>query len=372
MLQNYNILNKEDFRYQIAFSQLKGIGPVRATQLHAKLPTLESFFQLSKKELRFELGLTDLMIKELNRQEALDLADEQLAFNERHNIQTHFFLGESYPRRLKQCADSPIVIFSKGQVDLNSLKMVSVVGTRNITPYGQKIIHELIQSLKGLDVVVVSGLAYGVDILVHQLCVENNIPTIGVLGHGLDRIYPHKHRKTAAQMQENGALLTEFLIKTNPDRENFPMRNRIVAGMSDATIVVESKQKGGSIITAELANDYNRDVFAFPGDIDRPYSEGCNWLIKKQKAHLITSSDDFLTFMNWKHEKPKLKSPSLFVELSEQDRKVVNVVIEEREVHADVIAMKTGLSPSMINVVLFNLEMQNIVRQVPGKRFTLA
>jgi DNA processing protein len=372
MVQNYNILSTQLTRYEIAFSLLKGIGPVRAAQLYGKLDSLELIFKMTKKELRFELGLTELMIQELNRDEALRLADEQMLFNEKHQVQTHFFLGDTYPRRLKQCADAPIVVFSQGNVDLNALKMISVVGTRNITPYGQKIVGELIESLKGQDIVVVSGLAYGVDILVHQLCLENDIPTIGVLGHGLDRIYPHRHRKVAAQMKEQGALMTEFLIHTNPDRENFPMRNRIVAGMSDATVVVESKKKGGSIITAELANDYNRDVFAYPGDVDRPFSEGCNWLISKQKAHLITHSDDFLTFMNWKRTAPKVKSPSLFVELSEQDRKVVNIILEEREVHADVISLKTGLPPSMVNVVLFNLEMQNIVRQIPGKRFSLA
>jgi DNA processing protein len=296
----------------------------------------------------------------------------QLNFNIKNNVSTHFFLDGDYPRRLKQCNDSPIVVYSKGKMNLNHSKIVSIVGTRDLTSYGQRILIELIHSLKEEGVLVVSGLAYGVDILAHQLCVENDIQTIGVLGHGLDRIYPFKHRGIAKEMLENGGLITEFMINTKPDRENFPMRNRIVAGMADATIVIESKVKGGSIITAELANDYSRDVFAFPGDIDRPFSEGCNDLIRKQKAHLITKGIDFLTFMNWKDENSKVVSqPQLFQDLDKEELEIVNALKEENDLHADVLSLRLNKTPSQMNVLLFNLEMSGIIQQIPGKRFKL-
>jgi DNA processing protein len=257
-------------------------------------------------------------------------------------------------------------------MELNQNKVVSIVGTRNLTNYGSKILHALIDSLKNEQIQIISGLAYGVDILAHRLSLEHGLETIGVLGHGLDRIYPFKHRSTALEMMENGGLVTEFMIDTNPDRENFPMRNRIVAGMADATIVIESKIKGGSIITAELANDYSRDVFAFPGDVDRPFSEGCNDLIRKQKAHLITNGNDFLTFMNWKDSKKKqIQQKQLFHDLNHEEEKIVTLLQDEGELHADVLCVKSGITPSQINVLLFNLEMANVIQQFPGKRFKL-
>jgi DNA processing protein len=257
-------------------------------------------------------------------------------------------------------------------MELNQNKTVSIVGTRNLTNYGSKILHELIESMKNEQIQIISGLAYGVDVLAHRLSLEYGLETIGVLGHGLDRIYPFKHRSTALEMMENGGLVTEFMINTNPDRENFPMRNRIVAGMSDATIVIESKIKGGSIITAELANDYSRDVFAFPGDVERPYSEGCNDLIRKQKAHLITSGGDFLTFMDWKESKQKkVQQKQLFHDLTSEEGKIVHLLEVESDLHADVLCMKSGITPSQMNVHLFNLEMANVIEQLPGKRFKL-
>jgi len=358
--------------YKIALSQLHGVGPVRASQLISKIDTIETLFTESIKSIWLETGFSKTILKSLKREEALIKAEKQVEFNQKSNILTHFFLDKDYPRRLKQCGDPPIVIYSKGNLNLNQTKIVSIVGTRNLTNYGTKLIHELIESLKNQDIQVISGLAYGVDILAHRLCVINKIETIGVLGHGLDRIYPFKHRATAIEMLEKGGLVTEFMINTNPDRENFPMRNRIVAGMADATIVVESKIKGGSIITAELANDYSRDVFAFPGDVDRPFSEGCNDLIRKQKAHLITKGDDFLTFMNWKESQKKIvQQKQLFHDFSPDEMKIIEILEESEELHADVLCMKSGITPSQINVVLFNLEMSNAIQQLPGKRFKL-
>ena len=364
-------MNKSHEIYKIAFSNLHGIGPVRAAQIISKIGIADELFINSIKTIWQETGISKSILKAMKREEALELAENQYNYNLKHDIDSHFFLDKNYPRRLKQCGDPPIIIYSKGKMDLNQNKIVSIVGTRNLTNYGSKILHDLIESLKNEQIQVISGLAYGVDILAHRLCVEHGLETIGVLGHGLDRIYPFKHRSTALEMMENGGLVTEFMINTNPDRENFPMRNRIVAGMADATIVIESKIKGGSIITAELANDYSRDVFAFPGDVERPFSEGCNDLIRKQKAHLITSGYDFLTFMNWKDSKKQVQQKQLFHDLNHDEERIVDLLENESELHADVLCMKSGITPSQMNVHLFNLEMANMIQQLPGKRYKL-
>jgi DNA processing protein len=358
--------------YKIAFANLHGIGPYRGAQLLSKIGSLDEMFSLSSKEIYLRTGISKLTIQNLNRNDALENAEKQFNFNEKHDVKTHFFLDSDYPRRLKQCADLPMILFSKGNMNLNDEKIVAIVGTRNQTEYGLGLLHELIQSFSDNNILVVSGLAYGVDISAHRLCIEHNIPTLAVLGHGLDRIYPSRHKNTAIKMLDSGGLLTEFGIGTNPDRENFPMRNRIVAGLADATIVIESKSKGGSMITAELANDYNRDVFAFPGDVYRPYSEGCNQLLRTNKAQLITNGNDFLTFMNWNLKNSIPKQKILFENFNDEEKMVLEVLKDQTDVHMDVLSIKTQLSPSKINVLLFNLEMKNAVNQIPGKRYRLA
>jgi DNA processing protein len=357
--------------YKIAFANLHGIGPSRGSQLVSKIGSVEELFSLKPKEIYLRTGIAKSIIQQLNREEAIREAERQLNFNEKHAIKTHFFLDPDYPRRLKQCQDQPMILYSKGPLNLNQEKIVSVVGTRNQTDYGAFILEELIQTFNGNNILVVSGLAYGVDISAHRLCIENNISTLGVLGHGLDRIYPAKHKNIALKMLEQGGLLTEFGIGTNPDRENFPMRNRIVAGIADATIVIESKAKGGSMITAELANDYNRDVFAFPGDVNKPYSEGCNLLIRKEKAHLITNGDEFLSFMNWSNQDMKPKQKILFEHFDENEKMILEILSNQNDLHMDVLSIRTQLSASKMNVILFNLEMKNAVKQLSGRRYRL-
>lgn len=364
-------MNTTNDLYKIAVSLLHGIGPVRAVQLVSKVDDLQDIFELSYQQLWRKSGIAVSLLKEMKRKEALEKAQEQLDYLEKIGGNMVFFTDEDFPRRLRQCPDTPIVLYSKGNFEMNHAKIISVVGTRNITPYGVRIVEELLASIQEKDVLVISGLAYGVDIEVHRKCIEKGIATVGVLGHGLDRLYPSRHKNVAFQMIENGGLLTEFTTKTNPDRENFPMRNRIVAGLSDATIVVESKEKGGSIITANLANDYNRDVFAYPGDIDKPYSTGCNKLILEQKANLITCGNDLLKLMNWDLEKKEKRQKEMFIELLPEEKIIVNLLKEESELHADVLCIKSNFSPSQMNVILFNLEMSNIVQQLPGKRFRL-
>ena len=356
--------------FKIALGQLKGIGPTRATQLLGKVGSISDLFTLSMKELHLQTGIPMTRLSEMNREQALQLAEKQLLFNEKHQIQTHFFMDNDYPRRLRQCPDAPIVIFTKGLVDSNPQKTVSIVGTRNQTSYGKLLVEELLETIQSKDLTIISGLAYGVDIHVHQTCVEKGIFNLGVFGHSLDRIYPYEHRKVAEQMLENGGWISEFLVGTKPDRMNFPMRNRIIAGLSDAIIVVESKKKGGSMITAELGNDYNRDVFAFPGNVQQEQSEGCNWLIQKQKAHLIQNGQDFLDFMNWGYE-TAVQQLELFPDLTDIEQRIYSLLEMEGELHIDTIALKSGLSTSQINVVLFQLEMKNVMKGMAGSRYKL-
>ena len=358
--------------YQIALTLLKGIGPIKARQLLSKLGSIESIFHDSLASIAKTTEMSHTILKQMNRDKALDQARQQLSYFEKHSIKSHFYTSASYPRRLKQCADAPLLLFEKGDMNLNAQRIVSIVGTRNATEYGKSVCDEMIKGMVGKNILVVSGMAYGIDIYTHQLCVKYDIPTIGVLGHGLDRLYPAEHINTATKMLNNGGLLTEYLPGTNPDRENFPMRNRIVAGMSDATIVIESKESGGSLITAELANDYSRDVFAIPGNIGQIYSKGCNLLIAKQKAHLITGSNDFLTWMHWKEEeKPKTIQRALFTNFTKEEEELITIFELNGELSIDNLSSKSKFPVSKTSVLLFNLEMVGAVKSLPGKKYRL-
>jgi len=357
--------------YKIAAGNLEGIGPVKLAHLISKTGCLEKLFSLSNNELKNLSGFTFNQIQNMNRNNALNIAEAELLKNEKKGIQTLFFLDENYPRRLKQCVDAPILLYYKGAIEFNPSKIISIVGTRNMSSYGQNILDQFIQDIKDEDIVVVSGLAYGVDIHTHQLCLKYNIKTMGVLGHGLDRIYPAQHKKVANQMLEEGCLLSEFKMDTKPDRENFPRRNRIVAGISDATIVIESQIKGGSMITANLANDYNRDVFTFPGDVDRMYSKGCNHLIAEQKAHLIQDAAGFLKLMNWQKIVKKPIQSCLTFDLSFDEQKIYDVLLSIELSHIDVIAVKSGFKLSALSFLLMGMELNGVIKAFPGNRYSL-
>lgn len=364
--------NKHLLQQQIAVSFLQGIGPIRARQLLSKIPDIDCLFQYSLKELEDATGISRTLLRQMDRANALAKAEKELEFIERNKIQTYFFTEAAYPRRLKQCDDAPIILYGRGEMDMNTPRVVAIVGTRTATEYGKQTCEELIKSFIGKNILVVSGMAYGIDICVHQLCVKNNIPTIGVLGHGLDRLYPAAHKNTAQKMLSNGGLLTEFLPGTLPDRENFPMRNRIVAGMCDATIVVESKNKGGSLITADLANEYSRDVFAVPGNIGQQFSQGCNQLISQSKAHLCLSPEHFLKWMDWDTEKqPKAAQRELFLDLNDEERVMVSILQKEGEQHMDALAVKSKNPISKTSVLLFQLEMNGWVKALPGQKYVL-
>jgi len=365
-------VNTNQLQLQIALTFLQGIGSVRARLLLSKIPDLKALFTLSLHELEHTTGLSKKILKQMNREEALKKAEKHISFYEKNPVKSYFIHDTDYPRRLKQCEDAPILLFGRGNLDLNPLRAVAIVGTRSATEYGREICEKLILSLVDKNVLVVSGMAYGIDICVHQLCVKNNVPTIGVLGHGLDRLYPSAHKSTAKRMLDAGGLLTEFLPGTLPDRENFPMRNRIVAGMCDATIVIESKDRGGSLITADLANDYSRDVFAVPGNIGQMHSEGCNKLISNSKAHLYLSPEHFLKWMDWgDNKKPVAAQRQLFNSLSLDEKAIIDILQLDGEQHMDALAHKSQLPISKTSVVLFQLEMNGLVRALPGKKYVL-
>lgn len=357
--------------FQIALTQLCGFGTIKSKQLLAAVENEEAIFALPLKKLAQISGFNIEFLKKMERDKALEKADAIYASIQRFGIQSIFYTDVEYPRRLKQCADAPLVLYKRGNIDLNNTRFVAVVGTREASDYGKKICTELIQQLEGSNIVVVSGMAYGIDITIHQLCLQHHVQTIGVMAHGLERVYPHLHRNVAKKMMDNGCLLSEYPPGTVPDKENFPMRNRIVAGMCDATIVVESKIKGGSLITAELANDYARDVFAYPGDVFHENSSGCNQLIASNKAHLIQNGSDFLKKMGWNNGTTKPVQRSIFPSLSEDEKAIVQLLEQKGSLNLDVISMQLNFPSSKLNVLLFQLEMSGIVALVPGNRCKL-
>jgi DNA processing protein len=362
---------ENELMHAIGLTLIEGIGPVLAKKLIAWCGSAEAVFREKKQWL---LKIPDIgpgRVEKLSS-EVLSRAEEEMKFIDKNEISVHYFTDKSYSQRLKYCEDSPLILFSRGNIDLNAERFIALVGTRTPTNYGREMAQCIIEELASKNIIAVSGLAYGIDITVHRTCVQNNVPTIGVLGHGLDRLYPYAHRSVAEKMTDRGALLTEFISGTNPDRENFPKRNRIVAGMCDATIVIESGVKGGSVITAMLANDYNRDVFAFPGRANDEQSGGCNRLIKLNRAALIESAEDFIEMMGW-NENNKVtmaQQQSLFLELEGDEEKIYSLLKEKGELEIDLIALETGIAISKVSSLLLQLEFKSAVKSKPGKKYS--
>ncbi len=365
----------KDLIYYIALTAIPNIGSVTAKKLIAYSGSAHQIFIEKKTALEKIPGIGAVNAQNIiqNKDFALSLAEHELAFIEKNNIYAYTFLEENYPKRLTHCEDGPLVVFSKGDFNFNTQKVISVVGTRNATDYGKEFCEKLIADLTPHKPLIVSGLAFGVDICAHKAALKNNLPTIGVLAHGLDRIYPAVHTSTAKQMVENGGLVSEFRSGTNPDRENFPKRNRIIAGLSDLTIVIESSNKGGSLITAELANSYSRDVFALPGRITDTQSEGCNALIKQNKAHLIQSVKDIEYIMGWKAEEIlKPNQTKLFVELTIEEKLIFNILQQQDKMAIDDIALLAKLPMSKTAALLLEMEFKNLVKSLPGKMYKVA
>lgn len=354
---------------------MDGIGVKNAKVLLAYIGSVEKIFDASV-NLRTEIpGFAKERYRSLDREKALAEAIPIIKFIQKNKIDTTFYTDTNYPRRLKECGDSPMLMYHRGNFDFNPRKSIAIVGTRNMTSYGKQLINDLIAAIAPYNVQVVSGLALGVDGYTHKKCLEYGVPTIGVLGHGLDRLYPQVHQKIAKKMVETEGcgVITEFPHGTKPDRENFPQRNRIVAGMTDATIVIESGERGGSLITALLANDYNRDVYAFPGNIDRPFSKGCNQLIADSKAHLISSGKDLIRLMEWKIEdKEKAVQANLFDGLEGDEKTIVTTIKEFEKISLDVLSIRMKKPGHLLSGILLGLELKGIIMSLPGKKYALS
>lgn len=362
--------------YQLALTEVPNIGWVQAKILAQHFGEAEKIFKAKLSTLEKIEGIGIIRAGSIKSFHDFSNAEEEVKFIEKFRIKPLFISDKEYPQRLLNCYDSPTLLFYKGSADLNATKILSIIGTRTHTDYSKKMTDKLIEELSVQNILIVSGMAYGVDAIAHKAAVKNNLPTVGVLGHGLDQIYPPDHSNLAKDMVKNGGgLLTEFRSRTNPDKHNFPTRNRIVAGMSDATIVIESGIKGGSMVTSELANGYNKDVFAFPGKVTDNKSAGCNYLIKSNKAMLLTDAQQLLEIMGWEEKKQKTKTKSqkeIFIELNKNEKIIVDLLNENETIHIDEINLRSGLSSSAIAAAILNLELQNVVNGLPGKLYKLS
>lgn len=362
-----------DLLYQIALTQVNGIGTVHAKILIEQFGSAENVFKASKKQLSAVEGIGLIKANAIKDFEAFDIAEEEIKFCEKHHIQPLFLTDEKYPQRLLNCYDSPTMLYYKGNANLNHHKTVSIVGTRSNTEYGKQMTEQIVEELSAQNVLVVSGLAFGIDCIAHKKAVAMQTPTVGVLAHGLKTIYPHQHKNLAKEMLLNGGLLTEFKQDINADKHNFPKRNRIVAGMADATIVIETARKGGSMITAELAYNYNHDVFAVPAKITDSKSSGCLQLVQQKKASVFTSVDALLNEMGWQtfSQKQIKKQRELFIDLNDDEKIIVDIIKGKEAVHIDAIYLQSQLSSSTVAAAILNLELQNIIASLPGKMYAL-
>jgi DNA processing protein len=367
--------DSNELLYQIALTLLPGIGDVNARKLVAYTGSPEAVFSEKKASLLKIPGMGQITAELIqSNRTVVDRAAREIEFISKYGIRTSFFTEKSYPERLKHCTDSPVLIYYLGNMEFNSPYVISVVGTRRASEYGKDICRKLIAGLKELGVLVISGLAYGIDTCAHKSALDEGMKTVGVLAHGLDRIYPPLNFNLSQRMLEQGGLVTEFMSETNPDRENFPKRNRIIAGLADATIVIEAGARGGALITADIANSYNRDVFAVPGRLSDPMSEGCNHLIKTNRAALVQSAADILYIMGW-DKKALKKEPvqrKLFVQLQPDEEAVVKLLEETGECSMDKICFSTGIQTSKVAAALLNLEFEGIVKSLPGKIYRLS
>jgi DNA processing protein len=366
--------NPEILACQIGLSLIPGIGSVTARTLVAYVGSVEGIFREKEKNLLKIPGIGEVNAQRVVRQNVLERAKQEVEFIQKNNIQTFFYLDENYPARLKNCSDAPIILYYKGSANLNEKRIISVVGTRNATSYGKEICEDLIRcfSEQNYQVLVVSGLAYGIDIAAHKACLKYQVPTVAVFAHGLDQVYPSLHHAVAEKMKSQGGLISDFTSETKIERQNFLRRNRIIAGLADATIIVESAEKGGALVTADIANSYNRDVFAFPGRPNDFYSKGCNKLIKLNEAVLVETHADIEKAMNWdvKTSSPKYIQTSLFVELIPDEQRLIDL-LREGDRFVDEITLETKMPMSKVSSLLLGLEFKGMIVSLPGKMYRL-
>ena len=362
----------EKLIYQIALTLVPGIGDVQGKKLVSYCGGVEAVFREKKNNLLKIEGVGEYSIRELGKKEFFEKAEKEIKFIEKYKIQPLFYYDRDYPSRLKHCPDSPLMLYYKGSADLNSIHVLGVVGTRRPTEYGKEMCAKIIEDMSHIEVMIISGLAYGIDACSHKAALMSGLPTIGVLAHGLDTIYPHLNRGLAEKMIHQGGLLTEFISETKLNKDFFPRRNRVIAGMSDAVLVVESAGKGGALITADIANSYNRDVFALPGRRYDKQSKGCNALIKTNRAALIESAGDIISMLSWEENIDKKQiQKRLFINLSEEEKMIMEILHEERTVSMDVIYLKVGLPISKVASLLLKLEFDGLLQALPGKIYKL-
>jgi len=368
-------IHPDPLRYKIGIGLIPKIGPVLTRRLIAYCGSAEGVFAEKRARLSKIPGIGDKLVDHIVNHKNLEIADQEIAFIEQHKIKALFYLDPDYPERLRQCEDAPVVMYVKGNTELNRVKVLSIVGTRNPTDYGRSMTREFIEMLAASypDVLVVSGLAYGIDICAHKAALKHGLDTAGILGHGLSVIYPSVHQEVARQMAEKGALITEFRHDEKPESPNFVKRNRIIAGLADATLVVESGERGGALITADIANSYNRDVFAFPGRINDAFSVGCNRLIKTNKAALVENLADLEYLMGWqKADKPgEAIQKELFVELSPEEKLLTDLLRSESNATIDQLAIHGNMPVSKVSGLLLNMEFKGVVKCLPGKVYKL-
>lgn len=358
--------------HDLALNFTSGVGTVTLRNLVNHFGSSQAVLEAPEAKLQLVDGIGNKLSSLIkNNQSAYERAEREIAFAEKYNVQLLTFSDDAYPRRLKECYDAPSVLYYRGNADLNSNRVVSIVGSRKATHYGRNLCDELVEALTDYNVIVVSGLAYGIDSFAHKASVSHGIPTVGVLGHGLDQIYPPSNRNLAKDMLENGGILSEFPFNSKPERQNFPQRNRIIAGMADVVIVVEAAIQGGALITAEIANNYNRDVCAFPGNVNQEYSAGCNFLIKSHRAHLISRAKDLEYLMSWEQVETKPKPIQIQMEfsLSGIEKKVHELIRHHHSLSMDEISTKLNLAQSKLTITLLELEMKGLLVALPGKVF---
>lgn len=366
----------DDLLYKIALTKIPLVGAILAKTLISYSGGVKAVFEARKKELLRIPGIGQKTVENILSHQALFEAEKEVKFLETNEVNYFFYLDSNYPRRLKHFPDCPLMLYYNGNTSLDSERMVAMVGTRQPSVHGIASCEQIVEDLKPYNVTIISGLAFGIDIAAHQRCLELAIPTIGVLGHGLQHIYPSQHRRVANKMTKNGGLLTEYSSNTGPEREHFPMRNRIIAGLCDALIVLETARKGGSMISAQIAADYNKDVFALPGRVTDANSQGCNYLIKTHKAALMESATDIAYIMGWERSSAESQAKrniqqELFIELSQEEKIIVDLLSKSEWIAFDKLAYNTKLNNSKLASLLLNLELKGLVKPLPGKQYVL-
>ena len=367
-------MKEEKLLAVLRLQKSKAIGDILAKKLIVNVGDVTQIFKEKSTTLQKINGIGNHAIKHLLDSKNILEAEQELAYIKKNNIAYTYFLEDDYPKNLHNCIDSPILFFKDGNINFNNDKIISIVGTRNMSSYGRDFCTKLIEDLAGFNPIIVSGFAYGVDICAHKAAIKNNLQTIAVLAHGFEQIYPKVHKKYINQVNENGGFLTEFWSEEQPLRENFLKRNRIVAGISKATIIIESASKGGSLVTADIANSYDRDVFALPGRVTDVFSKGCNSLIKNNQANVLTSANDIIKMLNWdlSEQAKKPIQRQLFVELNFEEQILYDYLLKNGKQLLDIIALECNIPLFQLSAILLKMELKGITKPLPGKMFELA